>query len=62
MKTRVMRAMALRHAVMLVVCAGMLVPFYWVVKTVLRRGGRLPVPWCACSAETSSANRSVGIF
>jgi ABC-type glycerol-3-phosphate transport system permease component len=35
MKARLMRSMALRHAVMLVVCAGMLVPFYWVVKTAL---------------------------
>lgn len=29
------RAMALRHAMLVLVCAAMLVPFYWVVKTSL---------------------------
>ncbi len=35
MKATALRHMLMRHAVMLVVCAAMLVPFYWVVKTAL---------------------------
>ena len=35
MRAVALRLLVLRHAIMLAVCAAMLVPFYWVVKTAL---------------------------